>query len=119
MFDESLFKAISGSSAPQKLLIVPAQLTLSAEEAAFDALGKGNDDFGFLDLHIMSGNKLRTEIMNKAGGPGRTAINNLGRSMILRKCAKDSSLEVYSKAASSPEFLSAAGDFILQLKQKN
>jgi len=117
MFDENLFKEIEASKAPQKLLIVPAQLTLSAEQAAFEYFGKGAESFGFFDFHVMSGNKLRAEIIKKTGGPGRTAISNLGRSMILRKCAKDSELRVYGKMASSPEFLSGAADFIIQLKQ--
>ena len=112
-FDEKLFKTIEESKAKNKLLIVPAQLTLSAEQAAFDITKKD----GFFDLQIMSGNKLRSEIIAKTGGSGRAPINTLGRSMILRKCAKEAGLNMYKDLASSADFLSAAGDFIVQAKQ--
>ncbi|MDO5441932.1 MAG: hypothetical protein Q4F55_05205, partial [Bacillota bacterium] len=120
-FDEKLFNEIMKSEAPEKLLIVPAQQTLSAEEAAFDVLGKSLGKEGFFDFHIMSGNKLRSEILSKVGGPGKTMIDALGRSMILRKCVKEladsSQLSAYSSVASSGDFLNGAGDFIVQSKQ--
>ena len=112
-FDQELFNKIKESKAPQKLLIVPAQLTLSAEAAAFEA----TDAEGFFDLQIMSGNKLRAEILNKTGGPGLTPITSLGRQLILRKCAKEADLDLYKNLRTSADFLSAAGDFIVQSKQ--
>ncbi len=112
-FTKELFNEIQKSEASQKLLIVPAQLTLSAEAAAFDMLKKE----GFFDLQIMSGNKLRAEIISKTGGSGKTAITSLGRNMILRKCARESKLSLYQNFTNSSEFLSAAGDFLLQVKQ--
>lgn len=117
MFSKELFEKVKASSASCKLIIVPAQLTLSAEQAVFDALGGD----GFFDIQVMSGNKLRAEILKRVGGPGRTMINALGRSMILRKCARElalaGELAVYGKAAGSEGFLSAAGDYIVQAKQ--
>lgn len=117
MFEDSLFKEIFGSSAKTKLLIVPAQLTLSAEQAAFTY---AKCDV-FFDFHVMSGNKLRAEIMNKTGGPGRTPINSLGRDMILRRIAKENAdqLSVYQSCVTSSEFIKYAGDFIVQMKQTN
>ena len=101
MFEDSLFKEIFESGAKTKLLIVPAQLTLSAEQAAF-AYAKCDV---FFDFHVMSGNKLRAEIMNKTGGPGRTPINSLGRDMILRRIAKENFR--YIRAASQVPSLSS------------
>jgi ATP-dependent helicase/nuclease subunit B len=117
MFEDSLFKEIFESGAKTKLLIVPAQLTLSAEQAAF-AYAKCDV---FFDFHVMSGNKLRAEIMNKTGGPGRTPINSLGRDMILRRIAKENAdkLSVYQSCVTSSEFIKYAGDFIVQMKQTN
>ena len=112
-FDEKLLNEIKESKAERKLIIVPAQLTLSAEKALFD----GFSAQGFFDIHVMSGNKLRGEILSKTGGPGRTPINTLGRSMILRKCAKENELEVYGDLVTSPDFLASVGDFIVQAKQ--
>ncbi len=114
-FDQELFNKIEESKASLKLLIVPAQLTLSAETAAFNATKKE----GFFDLQIMSGNKLRAEILNKTGSPLEIPITTLGRRMILRKCAKEANLELYSKLCGSDDFLSSAADFIVQSKQNN
>lgn len=105
----------SGNTPTQVILIVPAQFTLEAEKAAFEALGGP----GFFDLHIMSGNKLREEILNETGGPGVTPINTIGRSMLLRRIAaeKGDSLKAFAKVCKRPEFLDLAADFIVQLKQ--
>ena len=112
-FDSELFKKIEESKAPIKLLIVPAQLTLSAETAAFNATKKE----GFFDLQIMSGAKLRAEIISKTGTAARTPITTLGRSMILRKCAKEADLSAYDGLRNSSDFISSVGDFIVQAKQ--
>lgn len=124
-FDEKLFNEIMKSKAPQKLLIVPAQLTLSAEEAAFDVLGrqKNGAHRGFFDFHVMSGNKLRSEILGRIGAPKETLIDALGKSMVLRRCASELSkkggLEAFSSVINSDSFLDSAKDFIIQTKQNN
>lgn len=101
--------------ARQVLLIVPAQFTLEAEEAAF----RHFDAEGFFDFQIVSGNKLLQDIMRKTGGPGVTSINTLGRTMLLRKIASDNrdKLEVFGKVCENTRFLKMAGDFIVQMKQ--
>ncbi len=99
----------------QILLIVPAQYTLAAEQRAFECL----DGPGFFDFHIMSGNKLIHQILHETGGPGLTPVNTIGRSMILRRTAKDRSQDFrcYSQVLESNEFLKMAADFIVQAKQ--
>ena len=105
------------TKAKRILLIVPAQFTLKAEEAAFSHLQAK----GFFDFHIMSGNRLRSRILSEVGQTGKTAINSTGRKMLLRKIAaeKKSELNTFSNVVETDEFLSMAGDFIVQLKQNN
>ncbi len=113
---ESLARIRGGSGqAKQVILIVPAQSTLGSEEAAFEVLGEE----GFFDLHIVSGGKLRSDILRETGGPGRTAVDTLGRSMLLRKVARDASrgMAAFSKVARDADFIRLAGDFIVQMKQ--
>ena len=103
------------NDAKQVLLIVPAQFTLEAERLAFELLGGP----GFFDFHIMSGNKLRAEIVKQTGGPGCTAVNGIGRSMLLRRIAaeKASELTAFGGVCTKPGFDRLAGDFIVQLRQ--
>lgn len=115
---ESLENMRSGkSSARRVILVVPAQFTLKAEELAFEKLGGD----GFFDLHIVSNNKLAQQIIKECGGMGRTPVDTLGRSMLLRKIAKELApeLSVFSAVAEDAGFLDMAGDFIVQLKQNN
>ena len=97
------------------LLVVPAQITLSMEEEALDRV----DNRGFLRLNIVSGGKLREDILAKTGGSGRVAINTIGRKMILRRVINSvkSELTAFSGVCSDPRFLDMAGDFLVQMKQ--
>ena len=110
-------KAIrSGTSAARQIvLIVPAQFTLQAEEAAFRKF----DAKGFFDFHIMSGARLNQQILKEIRSPKTTPINTLGRVMLLRRIAaqhKDE-MQAFGKVCGSTEFLKMAGDFIVQMKQ--
>ncbi len=112
-------KRIRENNPPAKrvLLVVPAQFTLEAEEEAFRYF----DAEVFFDFHVMSGNRLQSEIIKECGGLGTTSVNNLGRTMLLRKIAaeKKADLKAFSKVVGEGEFLKMTGDFILQLKQNN
>ena len=72
------------ASLDRVLLVVPAQSTLSAEEAAFEHIGGK----GFLTLNVVSGEKLRQDILRTTGGSGRTPISTIGRGMILRRAVR-------------------------------
>ena len=99
------------------LLVVPAQSTLSAEEEAFAHIGGK----GFLTLNIVSGEKLRQDILHETGGSGRTAVNTIGRGMILRRAvrANEGSFRAFGGVCRDPHFIDMAGDFIVQMKQNN
>jgi ATP-dependent helicase/nuclease subunit B len=105
------------SGAERLLLVVPAQYTLKAEEAAFAHLGEE----GFLDLQILSGNRLRHQIFHETGKPNKVVVNALGRMLLLRSVVRESrsDLEAFQKVADSPEFLSMAGALIAQMKQND
>ncbi|MBQ3931921.1 MAG: hypothetical protein II725_06565, partial [Firmicutes bacterium] len=60
-----------GPAGGSVLLVVPAQITLSMEEEALASV----DPRGFLRLNIVSGGKLRQDILDKTGGSGKAAIN--------------------------------------------
>ncbi len=118
LFD-ALFKRIKENLDDGKsvVLVVPAQATLSMEKKAFDVL----DSEGFLNLHIIRGQKLHEIILNETSRPAETPINTLGRAMLLRKLAADyrDELKSFSSVLTEPGFIDMAGDFLLQLKQNN
>ena len=97
------------------LLVVPAQITLSMETEAL----KSVDPRGFLRLNIVSGGKLRQDILEKTGGSGRVTINTIGRKMLLRRVINNvkSELAAFGGVCSDTRFLDMAGDFLVQMKQ--
>ena len=103
------------SAARQVVLIVPAQFTLEAEEAAFRKF----DAKGFFDFHVMSGARLNLQILKEAGAPGTAPVNTLGRVMLLRRIAAQckEQMQAFGGVCGSTEFLKMAGDFLVQMKQ--
>ncbi len=97
------------------LLVVPAQSTLSVEEEAL----KEVDPRGFFRLNIISGGKLREDILAREGGSGRTVINTIGRGMLLRRITSrlEGSFKAFSGVSRDPRFIDMAGDFLVQMKQ--
>ena len=120
---EELFKLLLNrinddlDSGENVILVVPAQATLLIERGVFDALGKP----GFFKLRIIRGQKLHEEILHECGYPGLTAINSIGRSMLLRRIAGEhrNEFSAFSGVYSDSGFIDLAGDFIVQLKQNN
>ena len=97
------------------LLVVPAQITLSMEEEALRLV----DSRGFLRLNIVSGGKLREDILEKTGGSGKVQIDTIGRKMMLRRVINSvkPELTAFSGVCADPRFLDLAGDFLVQMKQ--
>ncbi len=118
---DALFSKIKDdlASIPAKfervLLVVPAQSTLLAEEEAFAHIGGK----GFLTLNIVSGEKLRQDIVHETGGSGRVMINTIGRGMILRRAVRacEGSFRAFGGVCRDPRFIDMAGDLIVQMKQ--
>ncbi len=103
------------SSAERVILIVPAQSTLRTEEDGFRFLGED----GFFDFAVVSGAKLRSDILNETGHPAKTPVNTIGRKMLLRRIASKriNELSAFKSVCKSEGFIEMAGDFIVQLKQ--
>jgi ATP-dependent helicase/nuclease subunit B len=107
----------NNSRAERVVLVVPAQYTLKAEEAAFFHL----KEKGFFDLQIMSGHRLMHHIFHETGQPGRVPVNSLGRTLLLRSVLREAGPELgtFAKVAGSPDFLSMVSDLIASFKQND
>ena len=103
------------SSAERVILVVPAQSTLQTEEEGFRYLGGK----GFIDFAVMSGARLRSYVLSETGSPDKTAVNTIGRKMLLRRIAskRRPELSSFGSVCERPGFLDLAGDMIVQLKQ--
>ncbi len=78
--------SIGDEGAPKRIvLLVPDQYTLQAERNAFLYLGVR----GFLDLEILSQNRLAERILSETGGSNRVHIDKHGRHMLLSKILSD------------------------------
>ena len=118
---EELFRRIKSdlarvpSDLERVLLVVPAQSTLSAEEDALSHIGGK----GTFTLNVISGEKLRQDILRETGGSGRTPINTIGRGMMLRRAVKlhESEFRAFSGVCRDSRFIDMAGDFLVQMKQ--
>ena len=102
-------------NAKRIVLVVPAQATLLAEEEGFFYL----KEKGFFDFLVMSGARLREEILKETGKPSETVINTIGRNMLLRKITKDKQNELtgYKSICTQDGFIDLCADMMVQLKQ--
>lgn len=110
--------SIGDEGAPKRIvLLVPDQYTLQAERNAFLYLGVR----GFLDLEILSQNRLAERILSETGGSNRVHIDKHGRHMLLSKILSDveKDLTVFLGMGRSHSFLDMANDFISEMKQYN
>ncbi len=116
---ERLFEKIKtdleGGRAEAVVLVVPAQFTLTAEEEAFGALGGE----GFLDLHVMSGEKLRSIISAELGFSGKTAVTSVGRQMLIGRILRrrESELSEFRSVAKDGGLAELAADLMVQMRQ--
>ena len=104
------YRADGGKSV---LVIVPDQYTLEAEKAALKMLNTK----GLMDVEIMSFSRMAAKLVGDASG--KKYIDDLGRSMILRKVISQNKdeLTVFNAAAGKTEFVKMMGDMIQEFKQ--
>lgn len=97
------------------VLIVPEQFTLQAEA---DLIFKKNLE-GIMRVEVLSFQRLGYKVLNEAGGIKKTAINGLGKIMVLRKIFEENTkdLTVFRKASSQDGFLSNFSQLISELKK--
>lgn len=106
---------IKEKSSHKLILLVPEQFTLQAEA---DLIFKKNLD-GIMQVEVLSFQRLGYKVLNEAGGIKKTAINELGKIMVLRKLFEENakSLTVFNKASKKDGFLSSFCQLITELKK--
>ncbi|NLY70499.1 MAG: hypothetical protein GX076_02280, partial [Clostridiales bacterium] len=120
MFEEikkSLANIGKPDSAKRVILLVPDQYTLQAERNAFSYL----KTVGFIDLEILSINRLAGKVLKQTGGSARVHIDKHGRHMLLSKIIneEDNNLEVFKGMGQSHSFIDMTNNLISELKQYN
>ena len=120
MFEEikkSLANIGRPGCAKRIFLLVPDQYTLQAERNAFSYLNTA----GFIDLEILSINRLAAKVLNETGGSARVHIDKHGRHMLLSKIVneEDNNLEVFKGMGQSHSFIDMTNNLISELKQYN
>lgn len=110
MYEKTAQRRAEGNSSA--LIIVPDQYTLEAEKRAFSVL-KTN---GLMDVDIMSFSRMALKM---TGGGDRKYIDDMGRSMLLKKVisANKDRLELFAPVAERMEFISMMGNIIQEFKQ--
>ena len=96
------------------LVIVPDQYTLETERKAFAVLRTE----GLMDLQIMSFSRMAAKLTG-GGGPEMRYIDDLGRTMLLRKVLSENreKLTIFSPSAERSEFVRMMGNMIQEFKQ--
>jgi len=98
-------------------LLVPEQFTLQAER---DLIGK-QDLKGIMRAEVLSFTRLAHRVFSEVGGLTRVQINELGKNMILRKIADESSkeLSIYKSIAKQDGFITKLNELICEMKQND
>ena len=96
-------------------LLVPEQFTLQAER---DLIGK-QELKGIMRAEVLSFTRLAHHVFSEVGGLTRVPINELGKNMILRKIADESSkeLSIYKSIAKQDGFITKLNELICEMKQ--
>lgn len=98
------------------ILIVPEQFTLQAER---DLIESQNLD-GILRAEVLSFTRLAYRVFNEVGGLSKTPINDIGKSIIIKKILEESKqdLTIYKNISRQEGFVSRLKDIICEFKQQ-
>ncbi|MTI49299.1 MAG: helicase-exonuclease AddAB subunit AddB [Firmicutes bacterium] len=98
-------------------LIVPEQFTLQTE---FDLITKMNLT-GIMEVEVLSFERLAYKVLTEVGGIKKTAINDLGKVMILRRLFDDHSkdLSIYKNASKQSGFLINFSEMVCEFKRND
>lgn len=98
------------------ILIVPEQFTLQAER---DLIEKQNFE-GLIRLEVLSFTRLAFRVFNEVGGLRKTPINDIGKSMIIKKVLEESidDLTIYRNTSKQEGFVSKLNEMICEFKQQ-
>lgn len=112
---EEIEYRLKENSKHRLILLVPEQFTLQAEA---DLIFKKELE-GIMRVEVLSFQRLGYKVLNEAGGIKRTAINELGKIMVLKKLFEENAkdLTVFNKASKKDGFLSSFCQLISELKK--
>ncbi|ABW19833.1 helicase-exonuclease AddAB subunit AddB [Alkaliphilus oremlandii] len=112
---EEIKKRLEGEGHHKLFLLVPEQFTLQAER---DLIGKQALK-GIMRAEVLSFTRLTHYVFNEVGGITKIPINEIGKNMILRKIADESSkdLSIYKSIAKQEGFITKLNDLICEMKQ--
>lgn len=112
---EEIRKKLGEKGDNKLLLLVPKQFTLQAER---DLIRK-QDLKGIMRAEVVSFTKLANHVFNEIGGFTRVPIDELGKNMILRKIADESSKEllIYGSVVRQDGFIDKLNELICEMKQ--
>ncbi|MDI9476546.1 MAG: helicase-exonuclease AddAB subunit AddB [Natronincolaceae bacterium] len=112
---EEIKKRLEEEGDNKLILLVPEQFTLQAER---DLIGKQELE-GIMRAEVLSFTRLAYRVFNEAGGLTRVPINELGKNMVLRKIADESSkeLSIYGSIAKQDGFIIKLNELICEMKQ--
>lgn len=98
------------------ILIVPEQFTLQAER---DLIEKQQLE-GIMRAEVLSFTRLAFRVFNEVGGLTKIPINEIGKSMIIKKILEESreGLTIYKSTAKQDGFVSKLNDMICEFKQQ-
>lgn len=114
IFKEIKDRILSGTN-NKLILLVPEQFTLQTE---YDFITK-MDMPGIIDLEILSFERLTYKVFSQVGGLKKVEINELGKTMILRRLFEKNSkdLILYNKASKQDGFISDFCSLIKDFKR--
>lgn len=114
---EEIKKELNRDEHNKLILLVPEQFTLEAEA---DLISKMDLD-GIMRLEVLSFSRLAVSILNEVGGIKKTAIDTIGKIMILRKLFEENldELEVFKKGFNQEGFLEGFCELISEFKRNN
>ncbi|MCC5912181.1 MAG: helicase-exonuclease AddAB subunit AddB [Clostridiaceae bacterium] len=97
------------------ILLVPEQFTLQAER---DLIEKQQLK-GIMQAEVLSFTRLAYKVFNEVGGLKRIPINDIGKSMILKKILEEygNELSIYKKTCKQEGFVSRLNEMICEFKQ--
>ncbi|MDR5659332.1 helicase-exonuclease AddAB subunit AddB [Serpentinicella sp. ANB-PHB4] len=97
------------------IVLVPEQYTLQAERDIIERLQVE----GIMEVEILSFTRLAYHVLQEVGGLKKVKINEIGKSMVLKKVVKEleDQLTIYKKAVNQNGFIDKLNETITEFKQ--
>ena len=112
---EKLVKEATNNPKTSYIFVVPEQFALSTEKE----LVEKSDGMGIMNIEVLSFTRLAYRIMEEAGDVGYPLINDMGKSMLIRKVMQEQrdGLSLYAGKERSAGFLDEVKSLISEFSQ--